>query len=116
MSHHDPNRVIAGYKAALHNPNVSLDAKIHAQKMIDELQQEAIDLEGKDIGHVIGGYKATLHNPNMSIAAKKHALEMLERLDTLHYVEKNRSDSDYMDEEVDLQGKDVGHVIGGYKV
>jgi len=108
--------VVGGYKAALHNPNVSEEAKEHAEEMIEKLEGDAPrksdngseNLEGKDLGHVIGGYKATLSNPNVSEEAKEHAEKMLEKLDGGD-VSERRSDSD------SLEGKDLGHVIAGYK-
>ncbi|WWC88787.1 uncharacterized protein L201_003700 [Kwoniella dendrophila CBS 6074] len=63
------HRVMGGYKAALHNPNVSDEAKQHAQEVLKE---------GEEHEHrVLGGYKAALHNPNVSADAKEHAKDVL---------------------------------------
>eukprot|EP01126_Amoeba_proteus_P042721 TRINITY_DN4654_c0_g3_i2.p2 TRINITY_DN4654_c0_g3~~TRINITY_DN4654_c0_g3_i2.p2 ORF type:complete len:122 (+),score=45.92 TRINITY_DN4654_c0_g3_i2:776-1141(+) len=85
--------------------------KLEGTLPVSEERGEDIDLHGKDLGHVIGGYKAALHNPNVSIEAKKHANEMLEKLEGTLYSGSERDE----DPDVDLQGKDIGHVIGGYK-
>ncbi|WWC70651.1 uncharacterized protein I206_104602 [Kwoniella pini CBS 10737] len=63
------HRVLGGYKATLHNPNTSSEAKEHAKEVLKEGE--------KHEHHVIGGYKATLHNPNTSESAKEHAKEVL---------------------------------------
>ncbi|KAI0666711.1 hypothetical protein C8Q78DRAFT_994779 [Trametes maxima] len=93
MSGHDERRVAAGLKAAIHNPNVSEEAKERAQERLQGMgtttsaTQErdtgsypvgSTDEAGHETNRVLGGYKATLHNPNTSEGAKQHAREILE--------------------------------------
>ncbi|KAJ8590392.1 hypothetical protein M405DRAFT_164377 [Rhizopogon salebrosus TDB-379] len=93
----DTARVVAGLKAAVHNPNVSNEAKENAMKRLEEMGQTADPSppsQGKsaaDEAHernVLRGYKAATSNPNVSDEAKQHAREVLEaagihqRLDT----------------------------------
>jgi hypothetical protein len=79
----DPEHVAAGYKAAIHNPNVSQEAKDHAWKelhkmgihdlesVIHEVPQQTGHAaqgtysEAKNQGNVIGGYKATLKSTSL---------------------------------------------------
>ena len=71
------NRVAAGLKAAIHNPNVSAEAKERAQERLDDMgltgtaqnshQQgshpaHSVDDGGRETNRVLGGYKATLHS------------------------------------------------------
>ena len=68
MSDYDhEKRVAAGLKAAIHNPNVSEEAKEHAREAIDELEQAPETQEtrqgyeeDKDETRVNAGYKATM--------------------------------------------------------
>lgn len=54
-------RVAAGYKAALHNPNVSAEAKTNAARRLEELEPtQQIGTEDEHEHRVLGGYKATL--------------------------------------------------------
>ncbi|ODQ56120.1 conidiation-specific protein 6 [Saitoella complicata NRRL Y-17804] len=82
----NPGNVAGGYKATLNNPNVSDEAKQHAQEMLDSGDFESApssskhDDSMKNTGNVIGGYKATLNNPNVSDEAKEHAQEKLDEL------------------------------------
>ncbi|XP_006455329.1 hypothetical protein AGABI2DRAFT_76039, partial [Agaricus bisporus var. bisporus H97] len=87
----DPEHVAAGYKATIHNPNVSQEAKDHAWKELHKMGIHDLDSvihevpkhaepvgqsvysEAKNEGNVIGGYKATLKNPHVSESAKRHA-------------------------------------------
>ncbi|OSC97077.1 hypothetical protein PYCCODRAFT_1455092 [Trametes coccinea BRFM310] len=96
MSGHDEKRVAAGLKAAVHNPNVSEEAKERAQERLQHMGTSAeetgrsrgnaggghavgsTDQAGHETNRVLGGYKATLHNPNTSAEAKRHAREILE--------------------------------------
>ncbi|KAL7423211.1 hypothetical protein Q5752_002511 [Cryptotrichosporon argae] len=64
---HDAH-VMAGYKAALHNPNTSEAAKQHAREVLNVHPAE----------RVAAGYKAALNNPRVSDEAKEHAREVLE--------------------------------------
>ncbi|KAI6026342.1 hypothetical protein PISMIDRAFT_690488 [Pisolithus microcarpus 441] len=82
----DTTRVIAGLKAAVHNPNVSEEAKGHAIERLREMGQ-SVDVAPQETpekssdqqegSRVLGGYKATLSNPYTSEEAKKHAEEVL---------------------------------------
>jgi len=107
--------VVGGYKAALNNDKVSDEAKEHAKAELEKLepqlqeQKDKKSLEGKTLGHVIGGYKATLSNEKSSEEAKNHAQKMLDELQGSGY-------NDMKDDEKEKHhGKDIGHVIGGYK-
>ncbi|EGN99641.1 hypothetical protein SERLA73DRAFT_159863 [Serpula lacrymans var. lacrymans S7.3] len=81
----DTGRVIAGLKAAIHNPNVSEEAKDNAIQRLNELGDDT-ERGGAAYGRanqqgstrVLGGYKATLSNENTSEEAKQHAQEVLE--------------------------------------
>ncbi|KAI0769573.1 Conidiation protein 6-domain-containing protein [Trametes elegans] len=94
MSGHDEKRVAAGLKAAIHNPNVSEQAKERVQERLQQFGTSAeetpsergaggypahsTDAVGHETNRVLGGYKATLHNPRTSEEAKQHAREILE--------------------------------------
>jgi hypothetical protein len=83
---------------------------------------EEPNLTGKDIDNVIRGYKvrcvprkthpfkAAAHNPHNSEEARLHAMEMVRKL------EAQKSEGGQEDLDVDLAGKNIGNVIGGYKV
>ncbi|TFK67640.1 hypothetical protein BDN72DRAFT_842826 [Pluteus cervinus] len=88
MSHPEanknPERVAAGLKAAMHNPNVSQDAKDHAAGHLRELEGEMNKAESEAAEErtlhetrVMAGYKAALKNPRVSDAAKQHAEDYL---------------------------------------
>ncbi|KAI0252543.1 Conidiation protein 6-domain-containing protein [Lactifluus subvellereus] len=92
----EPNRVAGGHKAALHNPNVSAEAKEHSRQVVEEIQGPGIvhddgttepssrpDASDKDENRVLGGYKATLKNPNVGDEAKQKAQQILEDKDAL---------------------------------
>ncbi|OAX39103.1 hypothetical protein K503DRAFT_740077 [Rhizopogon vinicolor AM-OR11-026] len=83
----DSARVIAGLKAAVHNPHVSNEAKENAMKRLEEMGQTADPsppTQGRsaaDEAHeknVLRGYKAATSNPHVSEQAKQHAREVLE--------------------------------------
>ncbi|VDC06279.1 unnamed protein product [Peniophora sp. CBMAI 1063] len=75
----DPTRVAAGLKAAMHNPNVSAEAKDNAAQRLEEIVVGAETNVGNDLStREAAGYKATLSNPNASLQAKRHAEEVLE--------------------------------------
>ncbi|KAF9222659.1 hypothetical protein BS17DRAFT_175596 [Gyrodon lividus] len=90
MSEHskDSARVAAGLKAAIHNPNVSQEAKGHAKEKLREMGQEveathetfqeSISTGARESSRVLGGYKSTLSNPHTSEQAKQHAEEVLQ--------------------------------------
>ncbi|KAI0633897.1 Conidiation protein 6-domain-containing protein [Trametes polyzona] len=94
MSGHDEKRVAAGLKAAIHNPNVSEEAKERAQERLEHMGTSvettsasrgngnypvgSTDETGHETNRVLGGYKATLHNPRTSDEAKQHAREILD--------------------------------------
>jgi len=94
----EPNRVAGGHKAALHNPNVSAEAKEHSRRVIEEIQgpgtqavreddatepSSRLDDKSKEETRVLGGYKATLKNPNVGDEAKQRAQQILEDNDAL---------------------------------
>ncbi|KAN0123793.1 Conidiation protein 6 domain containing protein [Russula decolorans] len=85
------NRVAGGHKAAMHNPNVSAEAKEHSRQVVEDIQGPDVvhddgttepssrsDGGDKDENRVLGGYKATLKNPNVSDEAKQRAEKALE--------------------------------------
>ncbi|KAI0656522.1 Conidiation protein 6-domain-containing protein [Cubamyces menziesii] len=88
------NRVAGGFKATLHNPKVSEEAKERAAARLSEMGVEAdgpsstsnhSSGSAKDesvstqyLNQVAGGHKATISNPHTSEAAKQHAREILE--------------------------------------
>jgi hypothetical protein len=85
MSEHtkEPARVAAGLKAAIRNPNVSLEAKESATQRLKEMEQDAEPPEEpepvtQESTRVLAGYKATLTNPYTSAEAKAHAEEVLQ--------------------------------------
>ena len=65
-------RVAAGLKAAIHNPNVSEEARERAQERLEQFGAAsetgdngtyaagATDANGHEVNRVLGGYKATL--------------------------------------------------------
>ncbi|THY36890.1 hypothetical protein D6D01_00011 [Aureobasidium pullulans] len=73
----DPMRVAAGLKAALHNPNVSDEAKEGVKVHLDEVTHTSHADDGKDATRVAAGLKAALHNDNVSDEAKEHVKERL---------------------------------------
>nr|VWP01262.1 Protein kinase domain-containing protein [Ganoderma boninense] len=88
---HDEKRVAAGLKAAIHNPNVSEEARKSAQERLEQMGEHDTAAPSAGRAHhapatgtqhesnrVLGGYKATLHNPRTSEEAKRHAREILE--------------------------------------
>ncbi|KAF6754674.1 hypothetical protein DFP72DRAFT_1068246 [Ephemerocybe angulata] len=99
MSHHekDPANVVRGLKAAIHNPNVSEEAKrrdmVRLQEMgastttTDAPAQHTRGAEGgkyntetyvdADMNRVLAGYKPTIANPRTSENAKAHAEQVL---------------------------------------
>ncbi|KAG8919858.1 hypothetical protein FRC01_001067, partial [Tulasnella sp. 417] len=113
------NRVAGGHKAAIHNPNVSEEAK---GKLITStlehsrqyLEQDAANAEPAPVetggmvddsmsGNTIGGYKATLSNPRTSEAAKEKARAILDG---------EAEPSDYAPGTGDAH---TNRVMGGYK-
>ncbi|PGH14385.1 hypothetical protein AJ80_05975 [Polytolypa hystricis UAMH7299] len=78
----DRSNQARGYKAAISNPNVSDEAKQHAQKVLDTEfsggNVSVTDEGGKDPGNVARGLKASITNPNVSDNAKEEAKERLE--------------------------------------
>ncbi|KAJ3763777.1 hypothetical protein FB446DRAFT_834943 [Lentinula raphanica] len=78
------HHVAGGLKAALHNPNVSEQAKDDALQRLERMGEVAgteIN-EGpsydEETNRRLGGYKATLTNDRTSDEAKDHAREVLE--------------------------------------
>ncbi|KAL2817938.1 Conidiation protein 6-domain-containing protein [Aspergillus cavernicola] len=71
-----------GYKATLNNPNVSQEAKDHAQSVLDSEfggnrpQEELYNIRGdrdKSPNRMAGGLKAAMHNPGVSTSGKEQA-------------------------------------------
>ncbi len=71
-------RVAAGLKAAIHNPNVSEDARKSARERLDQMGEHdptgrshptgTLDTQGHETNRVLGGYKATLHSAHPSFS------------------------------------------------
>lgn len=95
----DTTRVAAGLKAAIHNPNVSAEAKEHAKEKLKEMGQDVESTDEpqpEESVRVLAGYKATLSStllftpcatwrshsffpdPYTSSDAKAHAEEVLQ--------------------------------------
>ncbi|PTU21611.1 hypothetical protein P175DRAFT_0500493 [Aspergillus ochraceoroseus IBT 24754] len=76
-----------GYKAALHNPRVSEDAKQHASKMLQEIHDEEARRKPyksaepvKDPARIAAGLKGAQHNPRVSGEGKHRATEKLHEM------------------------------------
>eukprot|EP01118_Nematostelium_gracile_P020517 TRINITY_DN996_c0_g1_i1.p1 TRINITY_DN996_c0_g1~~TRINITY_DN996_c0_g1_i1.p1 ORF type:complete len:162 (+),score=44.41 TRINITY_DN996_c0_g1_i1:53-538(+) len=108
--------VIGGYKAAMHNPNVSEEAKEHAKEFLEDhgvfepsstdQHFEAPSFAGKHKTNVIAGYKSTLHNPNVSEEAKDNARHVLNGLGV---------EFDDPSPPMDFGDKNPANVLRGYK-
>jgi len=116
MEGKNPGNVIGGLKAAVHNDNVSDEAKERAQAALDDMgvdadekakPQKEVDPENLS-NREAGGYKATLHNERTSDEAKERAQEILDKAGV--DADEKRSSSGKADEE-----KDESHVIAGLK-
>ncbi|PGH18385.1 hypothetical protein AJ79_00452 [Helicocarpus griseus UAMH5409] len=73
-----------GYKAAMHNPNVSEQAKQHSREVLEGGlggDTGLTDEGGKDPGNRARGLKAATHNPNVTEEGKKSAQEQLEDME-----------------------------------
>jgi len=76
----DTTRVAAGLKAAIHNSNVSPEAKDQAAEKLQNLTGAGIATTTSTTEHenrVLGGFRAVLSNDNTSAEAKQHAREVL---------------------------------------
>ncbi|KAI5246782.1 hypothetical protein E4T43_02415 [Aureobasidium subglaciale] len=73
----DPVRVAAGLKAALHNPNVSDEARENVSHHLADITSTSQTDDGKDPTRVAAGLKAALHNDSVSDEAKEHVKERL---------------------------------------
>ncbi|TBU22987.1 Conidiation protein 6-domain-containing protein [Dichomitus squalens] len=80
-SGHEANRVLGGYKATLHNPRASDEAKQHAREILEAdgytVEPGPGVTQDEHQTRVLAGYKAALHNPRVSEEAKEHAREYL---------------------------------------
>ncbi|KAG2153804.1 Conidiation protein 6-domain-containing protein [Suillus clintonianus] len=111
----DTARVVAGLKAAVHNPNVSDEAKDNALKRLEEMGQSADPITPAQAKatqtaaaeahekNVLRGYKAATSNPNVSEEAKQHAREVLEAAGIQHKLDTH-SDEEHQH-----------RVLAGYK-
>ncbi|KIY71739.1 hypothetical protein CYLTODRAFT_450581 [Cylindrobasidium torrendii FP15055 ss-10] len=84
----NPERVAAGLKAAIHNPNTSEEARERATERLQGMDTQYTDKDldnssaNQDNGdhhrnQVLGGYKATLHNPSSTESARAKARDVL---------------------------------------
>ncbi|RHZ47007.1 Con-6 family protein [Aspergillus thermomutatus] len=77
----DPENVRRGYKATLKNPNVSQQAKQHAQQELDRYEGGGGSSEDeRHATNVKRGLKAATHNPNVTDMGKKQARDKLEAM------------------------------------
>ncbi|KAF7173752.1 hypothetical protein CNMCM5623_006004 [Aspergillus felis] len=79
----DPENVMRGYKATLRNPNVSDQAKQHAQQELDRYESGQATSTSEDERHasnVKRGLKAATHNPNVTDMGKKQARDKLQAM------------------------------------
>lgn len=72
------NRVVGGHKAAMHNPNVSAEAKEHSRQVVEEIQGPGAvrgdsstepsrwGTGDKEESRVLGGYKAALKSKSFT--------------------------------------------------
>jgi len=133
LTYKHKGNVIGGYRATLHNPNSSEEAKDHARKLLEEMgvdpeghadsqhhqyaskEEIAQDTLGKNPGNVIGGYRATIHNPNASEEAKEHAEEILEDMGVNPEGHADPKKTQSYAKHASTAGKNKGNVIGGYR-
>jgi len=106
MTDKNVGNVIGGYKAALHNPNVSVEGKEHAQKALEELNEGTTTttstgglIDGKDAEHVLAGHKANIANPTTSEESKQHSMRILEAYIGVEGVD----------------GKKISNIVAGHK-
>ncbi|RMJ25295.1 conidiation protein Con-6 [Aspergillus sp. HF37] len=84
----DKVNAMRGYKATLHNPRVSDEAKQHAQDVLDneihgnQPQQELYDVRGqnKEPQRVAGGLKAAQKNYRVTESGKESAGNKLDQM------------------------------------
>ncbi|KAG2025254.1 hypothetical protein GB937_003016 [Aspergillus fischeri] len=87
----DPENVMRGYKAfassanpnTLRNPNVSQEAKQHAQQELDRYESGDATSKSEEDRHasnVKRGLKAATHNPNVTDMGKKQARDKLQAM------------------------------------
>ncbi|EDP47341.1 hypothetical protein KXW98_008895 [Aspergillus fumigatus] len=79
----DPENVMRGYKATLRNPNVSQQAKQHAQQELDRYESGYATSKSEEDRHasnVKRGLKAATHNPNVTDMGKKQARDKLQAM------------------------------------
>ncbi|KAG1904300.1 Conidiation protein 6-domain-containing protein [Suillus fuscotomentosus] len=112
----DTARVVAGLKAAVHNPNVSSEAKENALKRLEEMGQSADPITPAQTKatqsaaaeahekNVLRGYKAATSNPHVSEEAKKHAREVLDAAGIQHELDTSHSEEEHQH-----------RVLAGYK-
>ena len=86
-------RVAAGLKAAIHNPNVSEEARRSAQERLEQMGEHdaaaaagrghptgTLDPQGHETNRVLGGYKATLHSTHPFLSLPFRFLLATERV------------------------------------
>ncbi|KAH9462510.1 hypothetical protein MJO28_002714 [Puccinia striiformis f. sp. tritici] len=77
----NPGNVAGGLKATINNPNVSDEAKAHAEERLETEDFPSVADETnqtKNPNNVIGGIKAAIKNPNVSEEKKE---ELRSKLD-----------------------------------
>ncbi|KAM4066125.1 conidiation protein 6 domain-containing protein [Hirsutella rhossiliensis] len=87
----DPERVAAGHKATIANPQTSDKAKAHSTAVLGDMgeprraqgqnESDLTQQTGKDPSNVARGLKATISNPGVSAEAKNNAKERLKKED-----------------------------------
>jgi len=74
----NPGNVARGLKAAISNPNNSVEAKARAQERLDQLRASgALDTREARNAQVATGHKAAMANPNVSAEAKLRSEQVL---------------------------------------
>ncbi|EYE90516.1 Con-6 family protein [Aspergillus ruber CBS 135680] len=84
----DIGNVARGYKAAIHNRNVSSEGRLHAEEELKRIQSNEApgneaglsDDEERHNRNVARGLKAATHNPNVTDVGKQQARGRLESM------------------------------------
>lgn len=79
-----PENRARGYKASLHNPRVSQEAKRHAQHELEEVEKE-MQAKGETPAaihqeNIKRGLRAAMHNPNVTQYGQDEARHRLEEM------------------------------------
>ncbi|KAG7087275.1 hypothetical protein E1B28_013253 [Marasmius oreades] len=103
------NHVVAGLKAAIHNPRVSDKAKERAKERLENMGV-GVEFDEEHQKRVLAGYKAALHNENVSDDAKENARQKLQAAGVIE-----DSEGDQLEDDQPPRDEHRNHVLGGYK-